>query len=71
MIRICTGTDPSLVRYIPNPDGVGDMQVPCDCGQSFDDVRCSVIYPHEDFTEQKAAARALVDSLPDDWYRQP
>lgn len=39
MIRTCDGTDPNL--------RAADLRSPCSCGQTFDDVRQMVIYPHK------------------------
>jgi hypothetical protein len=54
MIRICSGLDPNLI----SEDGG-----PCTCGEIFDDVERSVIFPHTKFVpkptpEQVAALLA-------------
>lgn len=61
MQRTCDGTDPYLIKD----------SVPCDCGETFDDVERSVIFPHVRIPtrEEKDAAYATAfASWPSDAY---
>lgn len=66
MIRTCDGTDPTLVMLVEQNDGWDGMHVmgrpvPCNCGQTFDDVDHSTIFPHA-YIPSVEERRKLIDA---------
>ena len=59
MIRHCDGADPSLIRpSLSAPDTV----TPCDCGNTFDDVDHSTIFPHNYIPSQEVRLRWMAEA---------
>lgn len=65
MMRHCDGQDPNLVRKVGDGAYVDGAYVPCDCGEKFDDVDYSVVYPHRTVIVDYGKIRAAIYAMPD------
>lgn len=59
MMRHCDGNDPNLIAHNEETDKFE----PCECGARFDDVNCSVIYPHQSIGPFTPEGREAIEKL--------